>query len=240
MNRGTEEQRVDDSEEPIREPDATGLSRGEALKNTAKVGIAGGAAAGLLGQGSILSALAATNDSKGNGKFTGWAGLSQGEVNVLRMVVQDANFRTAFIHNPEAAIKQSGQKLTPNVCPEVLDVRLAAGDLVEFSMPDLAERGYEPLPPLIARGEARALSAFQAAYCLLAAIHAAFRSEVATLLSLGVPTLTIEDELPLLAASVLDVARANPSVASIAPALISYLETDPPAAWRTGAYPAAW
>ena len=89
-----------------------GLSRGQAFKTTAKVGLAAGAA-GLLGEGSLISALAATKDTMGNGKFTGWAGLSQGEVNVLRMIVEDPQFRAQFIKSPKLAIKSSGQKLTP-------------------------------------------------------------------------------------------------------------------------------
>lgn len=90
-----------------------GISRSAALKNTAKVGLAVGAA-GLLGEGSLLSAMAATHDTKGDGKFTGWAGLSQGEVNVLRQVVVDPKFRVEFTKNPKSAIKQSGEKLTPD------------------------------------------------------------------------------------------------------------------------------
>jgi hypothetical protein len=90
-----------------------GLTRRDALKNTAKAGIAVTAAAGLLGQSGIVSALAASHDTTGKGKFGAWAGLSQGEVNVLRMVVQDPNFRASFMKNPKTAIKTSGEKLTP-------------------------------------------------------------------------------------------------------------------------------
>ncbi len=86
------------------------FSRRDALKTTAA---AGAAAAGILGSGSAISALAASKDTKGKGQFTGWAGVSQGEVNVLKRLVGDPQFRLAFEKNPRAAIKSSGEKLTP-------------------------------------------------------------------------------------------------------------------------------
>ncbi len=96
----------DDSESEMVE-----VSRREALGTTAKFG-AMAAVAGLLGAGPAASALAASHDTTGKGKLTGWAGLSQGEVNVLRRVVVDPKFRVSFEQNPKAAIKASGEKMT--------------------------------------------------------------------------------------------------------------------------------